>query len=126
MKKEPAALIRDLRRTFKAMACPEHAAAAQRYMKSEMPHYGIRAQPLRKACKEVFERHPLESFEAWRDAVLALYRGAKHREERYAAIELTGLKRCVVGPGRRHREPPPRRAAAPPSDPDKEEDATLV
>jgi 3-methyladenine DNA glycosylase AlkD len=93
MKKEPAALIRDLRRTFKAMACPEHAAAAQRYMKSEMPHYGIRAQPLRKACKEVFERHPLESFEAWRDAVLALYRGAKHREERYAAIELTGLKR---------------------------------
>jgi 3-methyladenine DNA glycosylase AlkD len=93
MVSEPAALIRDLRRTFKALACPEYAAAAQRYMKSEMPYYGIRAQPLRRACKEVFERHPFESFGAWRDAVLALYRGAKHREERYAAIELTGLKR---------------------------------
>ena len=93
MKKEPTGLIRDLRRTFKAMTCPEHAAGAQRYMRSEMPYYGIRTEPLRIACKEVFERHPLEGFEAWRDAVLALYRGAKHREERYAAIELTGLKR---------------------------------
>ncbi len=92
MSKEPAALIRDLRKTFQAMACPEHAAGAQRYMKSTMPCYGIRAQPLRKACKEVFARHPLESFEAWRDAVLTLYRGARRREERYAAIELTGLK----------------------------------
>jgi 3-methyladenine DNA glycosylase AlkD len=88
---EPAALIRDLRATFKAMACPENAAAAQRYMKSEMPYYGIRTQPMRKACREVFARHPLEGFAAWRDAVLALYRGAKRREERYAAIELTGL-----------------------------------
>jgi 3-methyladenine DNA glycosylase AlkD len=49
MRTEPAALIRDLRRTFTAMACLEHAAAAQRYMKTEMPCYGIRAQPLRKA-----------------------------------------------------------------------------
>jgi 3-methyladenine DNA glycosylase AlkD len=46
---------------------------------------------MRKACREVFARHPLEGFAAWRDAVLALYRGAKRREERYAAIELTGL-----------------------------------
>jgi 3-methyladenine DNA glycosylase AlkD len=75
------------------MACAEHAAAAQRYMKSEMPYYGIKTEPLRKACKEVFARHPLEGFEAWRDAVLTLYRGARRREERYAAIQLTGLKR---------------------------------
>jgi 3-methyladenine DNA glycosylase AlkD len=92
MSKEPAALIRELRRRFKPMACPEHAAAAQRYMKSAMPYYGIRTQPMRRACKEVFARHPLHSFEEWRDAVLAMYRGARRREERYAAIELTGLK----------------------------------
>ena len=93
MSKEPAALVRDLRKTLRPMACAEHAAGAQRYMKSEMPYYGIKTEALRKACNEVFARHPLDGFGAWRDAVLTLYRGAKHREERYAAIQLTGLDR---------------------------------
>ncbi len=30
---------------------------------------------------------------AWRRAVLALWRGARYREERYCAIELTGVRR---------------------------------
>jgi 3-methyladenine DNA glycosylase AlkD len=62
-------------------------------MKSEMPYYGVSTAPLRKACKEVFARHPLESEQAWARAVLGLWRGAQRREERYAAIELAGLPR---------------------------------
>ena len=92
MPKEPESLIRDLRRTFRALADPERAAGARRYMKSAMPYYGIPAKPFRKACKEVFARHPLSGFEAWREAVLVMFRGARHREERYAAIELSGLR----------------------------------
>ena len=65
---EPESLIRDLRRTFRALADPERAAGARRYMKSAMPYYGIPAKPFRKACKEVFARHPLSGFEAWREA----------------------------------------------------------
>jgi 3-methyladenine DNA glycosylase AlkD len=89
---EPKALIRDLRSTLRAMACPEDAAPMQRYMKSTMPYYGIKTQPLRKAAKQVFDRHPLADFASYRDAVLTLYRTAKRREERYAAIQLSGLK----------------------------------
>ena len=60
----------------------------QIYMKSEMPYYGIKAPERRAIQREVFARYPLESFEEWRDTVLALWRGAKFREERYAAMEL--------------------------------------
>ena len=43
---------------------------------------------LRAICREVFTRHRLDSEEAWREAVLALWRDAKRREERYAALGL--------------------------------------
>jgi len=36
----------------------------------------------------VFARHPLASADDWRGAVLELWRGARRREERYAAISL--------------------------------------
>jgi len=62
----------------------------QAYMKSEMPYLGIQAMPLRGAVRPLFATHQLQSLEEWRDTVLALWRGAKFREERYAAIELAG------------------------------------
>ncbi len=63
-------------------------------MKSAMPFHGVGAVPLRAICREVFASHPIESAAAWRRDVLALWRGAEYREERYAAIELTGEKRA--------------------------------
>jgi 3-methyladenine DNA glycosylase AlkD len=86
------ALIADLRRTLAALADARRAGPMQRYMKSAMPYYGVPTVPLRKACKQLFERHPLPSFAAWRDTVLALFRGAQRREERYVAIELAGAR----------------------------------
>lgn len=87
------ALIRDLRATFARLADPSKAGPMQRYMKSAMPYYGVSAVPMRKACKEVFARHPLPDQASWRACVLALFRGAKRREERYAALELAGHER---------------------------------
>jgi 3-methyladenine DNA glycosylase AlkD len=65
----------------------------QAYAKSSMPYLGVTAVPLRKVCREVFAAVDLPTAAAWRRAVLGLWRGACFREERYGAIELTGVRR---------------------------------
>lgn len=59
-------------------------------MKSEMPFYGVSAKPQRAIFRELFAKHPLPTFAAWKRVVLQLWRDASFREERYAAVELTG------------------------------------
>jgi 3-methyladenine DNA glycosylase AlkD len=82
------ALLRGLR----AVATPERAAGAQAYMKSAMPFIGSGVPNMRRVCRAVFKEHPLPSAAQWRRQVLSLWREAEFREERYAAIELTGFK----------------------------------
>ena len=65
----------------------------QKYMKSDLPYLGVRMPALRRVCRTVFADHPLATFAEAQDAVLTLWREAQHREERYAAIELTGERR---------------------------------
>jgi 3-methyladenine DNA glycosylase AlkD len=65
----------------------------QAYAKSSMPFLGVTAVPLRRVCREVFAAVDLGTAAAWRRAALGLWRGARFREERYCAIELTGLRR---------------------------------
>ena len=65
----------------------------QAYMKSCMPFLGIPAPALRAACRDAIARHPLDSFEAWTDAVLTLWREATYREERHAAIAIADARR---------------------------------
>src|SRR5277367_5423632 len=81
-------LIRALRKELRALADPIKAPQMQAYMKSKMPYLGISAPLQRKTAKVVFAAHPLDSFEVWRDSVLELWRKARYREERYAAIFL--------------------------------------
>lgn len=64
----------------------------QAYMKSAMPYFGIQAPELRAICKRVFKPHPIETASRWRDTCLQIWREARFREERYAAIELTGFR----------------------------------
>jgi 3-methyladenine DNA glycosylase AlkD len=91
MKKDPKlALIRAARKALRSIADPLKAPIMKAYMKSTMPYLGIQATPLRKAAKAVFSAHKLDSFAEWHDTVLELWRGARYREERYLAIELTG------------------------------------
>ena len=82
--------MRAIRKALRELADPSKAPIMQAYMKSEMPYLGIRAVPFRKAVKAVLAANTLSSFEEWRDTALALWRGARYREERYAVIELVG------------------------------------
>lgn len=87
-------LIRSVREALRAAADPSKAPPMQAYMKSEMPYLGVQSTPLRQALRPLFADCVLESFEEWRDTVLELWRSARYREERYAAIELLGRPAC--------------------------------
>jgi 3-methyladenine DNA glycosylase AlkD len=86
-------VIDAVRAGLAALADPAKAPGMQAYMKSDMPFYGVQ-KPARVALsREVFAAHPVGSFEEWRDTVLALWRDATYREERYMAIALVEAKR---------------------------------
>jgi 3-methyladenine DNA glycosylase AlkD len=73
-------------------ACdPKKAAAMQAYMKSAMPYFGIQAPELRAICERLFKSNPIDTASLWRNTCLQIWREAQFREERYAAIELTGV-----------------------------------
>lgn len=63
---------------------PGRAAGQQRYMKSSMPFMGVRVPVMRKTVKAVFERHPPTGAGEWQATILALWREATYREQRYA------------------------------------------
>jgi 3-methyladenine DNA glycosylase AlkD len=90
----PAPLLAALRRDLARAGSPERAAGARAYMKSAMPFHGVGAEPLRAICRRAFAPHPVADAAAWRRDVLSIWRGARFREERYAAIELTGDRRA--------------------------------
>lgn len=64
----------------------------QAYMKSAMPFLGVQTPLRRSICKALFHAHPLATADAWKEAALRLWREAAHREERYAAVDLTGQR----------------------------------
>lgn len=82
-----------MRSALAAAADSERAPGMQAYMKSEMPYRGISAPDMRAIAKRVIAEHSLASCTEWRAAVLELWRGARFREERYAAIELMAHRR---------------------------------
>lgn len=77
------------------MADPKRAPQMQAYMKSEMPYHGVSSSAMRAVCRNVFGELDLPSAAVWRRAVVTIWRGARFREERYGAIELTGIRRAV-------------------------------
>ncbi len=62
----------------------------QAYMKSAMPYYGVNAPLQKDIWRRVFRARLLIDEAVWRATVLELWRTARFREERYAAIALTG------------------------------------
>jgi len=82
------ALIEDVRARLAAEADPARAADQQRYMKSSMPYFGVTMPRATGIAKAVFRKHPLSTYEAWRDTILALFREAAHRELWYIAEQL--------------------------------------
>lgn len=88
-------LLTALRRELARAGDPEAASGARAYMKSAMPFHGVSAVPFRAICRDLFADYAFASPLAWRRDVLAIWRGARFREERYAAIELTGDRRAA-------------------------------
>ncbi|WP_284985833.1 MULTISPECIES: DNA alkylation repair protein [unclassified Arthrobacter] len=85
-------LVQSIRSSIRSAADPERARGAQAYMKSDMPSWGVRVPEVRKIVKAAVREFPPKSPDELRAAVYELWRQAEAREERYAAIDLTGLK----------------------------------
>jgi len=64
-------------------------------MKSAMPYAGV-SVPAMRALVRAAAIDPFASARAWLATVLALWRGAEVREERYAAVELARLRTCAA------------------------------
>ncbi|HYD24454.1 MAG TPA: DNA alkylation repair protein [Croceibacterium sp.] len=91
----PPPLLPMLRERLRQVADPARAPGMQAYMKSAMPYLGVSAVPLRKICRELFAGLEWSNARSWRIDVLSLWRGAEFREERYAAIELSGVRAAL-------------------------------
>lgn len=87
-----AELIAAVRSRLQDAADPVRAAGAQAYLKSEMPSLGVRVPAVRRIVLAAAGELPPDSLAELRSTVLELWRAASWREERYAAIDLTGLK----------------------------------
>jgi 3-methyladenine DNA glycosylase AlkD len=87
-------LLPRLRAALRQAADPLKAPVMQAYMKSEMPYHGVPTPLLRQICRGTFAQVPLSSALEWQALVLDLWRRAKFREERYAAMFLAGDKRA--------------------------------
>ena len=85
-------LLLTIREKLREVADPARAPGMRAYMKSEMPYLGVSAVPLRRVCRALFNGLAWDDAEAWQADVLAIWRRAEFREERHAAIELTGLR----------------------------------
>jgi 3-methyladenine DNA glycosylase AlkD len=86
-------LGREIRRALSAAAEPGRAEPMRAYMKSAMPYLGVPTAARRRVSRSLFADVDLPTAVAWRRAVLTLWRGARYREERYAAIDLTEARR---------------------------------
>ena len=83
---------------MKVAANPLKAAGMQAYMKSTMPYHGVNMPQLRAISREVFDGSSMSCLE-WSETILELWRDARYREERYAAMFLLGMKRhreCIT------------------------------
>ena len=86
-------LLPKLRKALQQASDPVRAPAMQAYMKSAMPYHGVPTPLLRQVCKSTFADLRFATASHWQAQVLHLWRGARFREERYAALYLAGDKR---------------------------------
>jgi 3-methyladenine DNA glycosylase AlkD len=89
-------ILLTLRRELRRVAQPEKARPMQTYMKSSMPYLGVPTPIADKVFKSVFASLDLSDSESWRKVILHIWRNARYREERYAAIALARHRRFAA------------------------------
>jgi 3-methyladenine DNA glycosylase AlkD len=87
-------LLNSVRRALRQAGNPLKAPVMQAYMKSLMPYHGVAAPQVRRLCREIFADIEFLTAQHWQTQVLGLWRGARFREERYAAMHLAGHQRA--------------------------------
>ncbi|APR75181.1 DNA alkylation repair enzyme [Minicystis rosea] len=87
-------LLASIRAALTEAADPTKAPAMTAYMKSAMPFLGVPKPARAAALKGVLAAASWSDAAAWRRAALSVWRGARYREERYAAIALLRDKRA--------------------------------
>ncbi|VVJ21230.1 DNA alkylation repair enzyme [Amycolatopsis camponoti] len=83
-------LVKAIRTGLAELADPVKAPAMQAYMKSAMPFRGVASPERNVLLKRVLADHILPDRVTYTATVLELWRAAEFREERYAAIALSG------------------------------------
>ena len=86
-------LAAKLRKALQRAGDPVKAPAMRAYMKSAMPYHGVPTPLLRETCKAIFADLQFATASQWQAQILELWRDARFREERYAALHLAGDKR---------------------------------
>jgi 3-methyladenine DNA glycosylase AlkD len=79
-------LVEDVRARLTAAGDATRAQAMQAYMKSALPYHGVALPQVRAVARDAIAAHPLPDRATWQATALALWDGATHREEWYAAI----------------------------------------
>ena len=79
-----------IRRGLREIADPALAPGQQAYMKSKMPFLGVRVPVVRQTVRTLAKGD--QDAEVLQAAALELWRGATHREERYAALAVMALR----------------------------------
>src|SRR5882757_1363130 len=92
MDRESPMLLPKLRKALRLAGDPVKAPIMQAYMKSAMPYHGVPTPLLRQVCKVAFADLHFPTALYWQRQVLGLWREARFREERYAALYLAGDK----------------------------------
>lgn len=91
-----SSLLLSIQKLLTAAADPNRASQMQRYMKSEMPYHGVPMSQVRRIARAALQEIDLLTAAAWKKEVLALWNGARFREERYVALVLCSDKRAVA------------------------------
>jgi 3-methyladenine DNA glycosylase AlkD len=84
-------LVADVRAALRAAADPDRARGMQAYLKTAEPCLGVRLPEVRRLTREAAVADPPATAADVERVAGTLWREAGHREERYAAIALTGL-----------------------------------
>ena len=85
-------LVTRLRAELRHAAEPGRAAGMQAYMRSVMPFLGVRRPVVRRIVRTGAATNPPDGLPGLLRSTTVLWREATHREERYAATDLLGLR----------------------------------
>ena len=88
-------LLATIRTALAKVGDPARGKQMQAYMKSAMPYHGVPSASMRAVAREAFSTYPFADAKTWRSDVLALWHGATHREERYAALALVNHRKAT-------------------------------